>query len=1268
MRKQLLIAIFTLLQLVVVSQVVVPVELVYSEITNQPTRHSEVNYITFDGAQNTFEFGSFPAYYYEVDLPGEYFNCEIEIDEILSDTLSEVQSNLLTDNDLVGINYKHSIVYSGTTARIFVLPFKWSESQNKIIRLTKFNLFVDYIPVGEQSLDFAIINDYASESVLNSGIWVKMGILKTGVHKLTHADIENMGFNPSQLDVNKIGVFGNYTGLLPETNNKARLDDLQENSIIISGIEDGSFDTDDFILFYAQAATTWAYNPFLGRFNHTNNIYSDTIYYFFTPDKGTAKPIDKLDGTGFEPTQFVTNFTDYAVHERDYENMISSGKEWFGERLTGDTLEREFSFSFPNSTKTDPVYINMDIIARSFVDSYYDLYINDEIISDSTKIRFISTTLGIFARKSNSTLTFYAESDDIVVKIKYYSEDANSIAWLDFIELNAERKLLFEEGQMNFCNPHTAAAGNITQFDITQASDTDVVWDITDIHNPKDVIYTVGDDMVYFTLPTDSIKKFLIFDDSDYYSPVSYENVPNQNLHGITSVNFVIIRPDMFESEAEVLANIHRTHDGLTTICVSPQQIYNEFSSGSQDITGIRDFMRMLYKKGAFGDERAYLQLFGDASFDYKHRIHENTNIVPTFESQESLRETGSFVTDDYFGLLDDNEGASASGNLNIGIGRFPISTNEEADAIVNKILNYIKKDATVMGDWRTNICFIADDGNQNLHLNQAEGLVSIADTLHEGIGINKIFLDAYKKVTVPGGFRYPDVNKKINKQMAEGALILNYTGHGGLIGWSDEIVLDVPMINAFDNFDNLPLVITATCEFSRFDDPEFTSAGEYVFLNDHGGAIALLTTTRLAYAHANYIVNRRIYTNLISCDEDGSVPRLGDLVRLSKIPSNDNYLNFVLLGDAALTLAYPHYKVGTIEERSGGSDVSDTIHALSFVNVSGEITDAAGLVISDFNGYVYPKIVDKASLYTTLGNDGTSYPTDFYLFDKVLYDGKVEVINGEFQFEFMVPKDISYNYGYGKIRYYALDTVNFVDAWGAYDKLYIGGIDEDAEVDDIGPEIELYLNNNNFNTGDIVTSSPVMLTYIRDNHGVNSTGNGLGRDIVMTIDNDYSNPVIMNEYFSMDINSFKSGKIVYPFENLEQGLHTLSIKAWDLLNNSSEKTIEFIVDDAGDIRLTKVLNYPNPFYDYTRFEFDHNKDGAVIDVVIRIYDIVGNFVIELAGNNNNGANSLELITWDGRNESGDMVSPGIYIYTIEVRDNYENITVQQQKLFKINR
>ncbi len=1255
------------MNLLVTAQVVVPVSLQYNSIITQKTTHFDLSYISFNESQNNFEFGAFPVYYYEVELPAKYFGCEIEIEAILSDTLSTSVSNILTDNDLVGFDYKYLISYLETTAQIYVLPFKWNISHDEIIKLTEFNLLIDFVPVVEQVSSPLKSRSYATESVLSSGRWIKMGITNTGVHKITYSDLENMGVSPSQLDVNKIGLFGNYNGVLPESNNLPCIDDLQENSIFVSGVEDGSFDVDDFILFYAQSATTWSYNPFMADFMHQNNIYTDTTYYFFTPDMGTAKPISELDGVGLQPNRFVTTFSDYAVNENDTENLISSGRDWYGESFTIDTIEREFTFSFPNIYSNEPIKLKLELAARAFSNSYYDVYANDILLSDSTKIRFITAALGIYARNSSSSLTFSTNEDIIKIKIVYYSDDPNAIAWLDYITLNVERNLIFDGGQMKFCNPNSSSLGYITQFDVEKANGNNTVWDISDIHNPQKVIYSVGDNMISFTLPTDSLKTFVIFDNSNYYQPVSYEEVQNQNLHQISDVNFIIVHPNMFKEEAEILANIHREHDGLTTLCVSTQQIYNEFSSGSQDISSIRNFMKMLYNKGAFGDEHAYLLLFGDASFDYKYRVHENTNLVPTYEAHESLRLTSSFVTDDYYGLLDDNEGVGASGNLDIGIGRFPISTKEEAMSTINKIVSYINKDELVMRDWRTEICFVADDQDNNLHFNQAQGLVSIADTLHKGIAINKVYLDAYNKITVPGGNRYPDVSAKISQQIDKGALIINYTGHGGVLGWSKEHVLDVPMINGFDNYDNLPLIITATCEFSRFDDPEFTSAGEYFFLNKKGGAIALLTTTRPAYAHANYVVNRRIYTNLLQC-EDGSKPRLGDLVRISKIPSHDNYLNFVLLGDPALRLAYPEHDVVTNTNVSNVVSVTDTIQALSVVNVSGEIHNYDGQLVSDFNGYLYPKVIDKATLYTTLGNDGSSFPADFYLFDKILFEGKTEIINGKFAFEFMVPKDIAYNYGYGKINYYALDTINLVDAWGAFDDMYIGGIDEDAVVDDIGPDIKLYLNKDSFQSGDVVTSSPVLLSYISDDNGINSTGNGVGRDMVMVIDNDYSNSIIMNNYFYMDVNSYKSGKIVYPFNKLSKGSHTLMIKAWDLQNNSSEKTIEFIVDDNVEIHLTEVLNYPNPFENETRFEFAHNKNGSILEAIIRIYNIVGEFVIELPSNNFEGTNESGIIIWNGKNQNGEVVAPGIYVYTIELKDSYGNVTVQQQKLFKINK
>lgn len=1263
MNRTILIIIIALCTSSLFAQIEKKVVIDYQFVEAQNKDGFTLTFVTFDDAQRMRSTSSLPIYTAIFEKPDELFGYDVDIVEILADTFSLKKSLAIADNDLITSEYKTFVAYKGSDAQLSVFPMKRDLVTNRIIALTKFDIIAHIIPVAPSKLEKSFSHTYANSSVLSEGTWIKMGVTERGIHKLTYSDIEKMGFSPEQLDMKTIGVFGNYNGLLPESNSKPKIDDLQENSIFISDGGDGSFNTDDYILFYAQSPTTWTYNPFTGRFFHSTNIYADTVCYFFTTDRGSAKQIQEVDGTINNPTRYCSEFTDFMVHDKEDVNLISSGKKWYGEKFYGDTLSREFYFNIPDLNDDEPIYVGIELVGRAFSDSYYDVYVNDQLVSDSSKIRYVTTGGGIYARESSTDLTCYPGSEDVTVRIVYYSDDENAAAWLDYIEVNALRNLEFSGNQMVYSNPRFSASGNITEYSISNTNDGDMVWEITDIHNPRLVKSSYDNGVISYTLPTDSLLTFVISNGEEYYSPVEYISVQNQNLHAISNVNFVVIRPDNFSAEAERLADIHRTNDNMSVVTVSPQQIYNEFSSGSQDISAIRNFMKMLYDKGAFNNERIYLLLFGDASFDYKHRIHENTNIVPTYESEESLRETGSFVTDDYFGLLDDDEGANVDGELDVGIGRFPVSTIEQAEIAVNKIEAYLQRDKKVMRDWRRSICFVADDMDNNLHFNQAEGLASIADTLLSGIAINKIYSDAFKIETVPGGTRYPEVNYKISDQVNDGALIVNYTGHGGLIGWSDEHILDVPMINSYTNIDNMPLVITATCEFSRFDDPELTSAGEYFYINETGGAIALLTTTRVAYAHANYVVNRRIYFNLIKC-EDGLTSRLGDLVRLSKIPSHENYLNFVLLGDPALTLAYPDYQVVT--KIDSASIINDTVKALTLVNVVGEIVDKQNNRVENFNGILYPKVIDKAGVYSTLGNQGNSYPAEFELYNKFLFEGKISITEGEFSFDFMVPKDISYNYGFGRIDYYALDTVNYVDAWGSYEELLLGGLNNDAIIDDHGPEIDLYMNDNTFTSGDVVTSNSVLLAFLSDDNGVNCTGNGIGRDIVMTIDKNSANPIILNGYYDVELNSYTSGKIVYPFENLSEGLHVLTIKAWDLQNNSTEETIEFTVDNNANIKLFDVKCVPNPFVGSTSFEFKHNKSGSSFRTFVRIFDSDGNFVVELSTGEEYSETGYLL--WDGTNAFGSVVDPGMYVYTIEVIDNYGNISIQQQKIIKINR
>ena len=1270
MKNLYYIILLLLLPLFQYGQVEIPVQINWNGISTQSTvKGLEVKTISFDNNIHKYRFGALPVYTTNVSLPAEYFGCELDFKVISADTLTVNESISLTDSDLLEGEILWYVEYDDLMAKIYVVPMMRIQQEEKIQIIQKFEISVDFVPIEERENIKSREVFYTDNSVLSSGDWYKIGIVQSGIHKITYSDLQSIGIDPSGLDLTKIGIFGTYDGMLNELNSVSRPDDLTEDAIMIMGEDDSLFDENDYILFSAKSAVTWKYNAFSSRFDHKNNIYTDTTYYFLTTTEGTGKRIAVIPGSGPQPTYTVDEFSDYDVHDKDLENLIYSGKEWFGERFSGDTLERTFSFHFPNKFDESPVYLNFEIIGRSFTNAYYQVYANETLLIDSTLLLKVSSSGGIYARRSSKTVTFFTEEDQIDIKVKFLTDDVTARAWLSYIELNVVRDLKYDGGQMNFRDPLSAAAGNVTRFNIRDASSDVMIWDITDHHNPLNIDYIQDIDYMYYVVPTDSLREFIIAGQETFHSPVSYEMVQNQNLHNISSVDMIIISYASFLGQANRLANIHESVDGMNVLVVTPDLIYNEFSSGSQDVSAIRDFMRMLYERGSFSADykSGYLLLFGDASFDYKHRIHENTNFVPTYESKESLRLTGSFATDDFFGLLDEDEGGNSSGELDIGIGRFPVTTVEEAETAVDKIEQYVSRNFEVMRDWRNQFCFIADDGDNNLHLHQAKQLINIADTLHPGMRINKIFSDAFIKTTVPGGKRFAEVNILINKQVESGTLIINYTGHGGLIGWSEEMILDLPMIHGFANFNNLPLFITATCEFSRFDDPEFTSAGEYVFLNEHGGGIALLTTTRLAYAHANIVVNRRIYEHILE-KVNGELPRLGDLVKLSKIPSDQNYLNFVLLGDPALRLAYPKYEVQTtlINSKPVTND-ADTVRALQEVTVHGKIIYGNGSLIDSFTGFIYPKVFDKPSNYSTLGNDNGSYPEEFQLIDRLLFDGKISVNNGHFEFSFLVPKDISYNYGFGTISYYALDTMNMVDAWGAYEKLLIGGYDESAHIDDNGPVINLYLEDKTFVSGDATSKNPLMLAEISDEQGISYTGYSLGRDIVVVIDNDYANSMIMNEYFNISTDSYQSGSIAYQLERLEPGLHTLSLKAWDLHNNSSEATIDFYVDENADIELSGVLNYPNPFTETTKFDFIHNKSNAWLEVEINIYDINGRFVTSINEQVKTFGFRIIPIQWNGRDDNGNRIAPGVYMYHIIVTDQYGSSALQSQKFIKIN-
>jgi len=545
------------------------------------------------------------------------------------------------------------------------------------------------------------------------------------------------------------------------------------------------------------------------------------------------------------------------------------------------------------------------------------------------------------------------------------------------------------------------------------------------------------------------------------------------------------------------------------------------------------------------------------------------------------------------------------------------------------------------------------------MHLDQTETISNYVDTINKIYNIEKIYFDSYKQLSTPGGSRYPDVTDAINKRVGKGAMFVNYIGHGGELGLSHERVVELSDIKNWSNYYNMPIFITSTCEFSRFDDPAIISAGMDVFLNSGGGGVALFTTTRLAYAQSNFNLNYSFFQNVFKKMPNGKYPRLGDAVRIAKSNTGISVNNkmFSIFGDPALEFCLPKYLIKTTSK-------PDTIKALNKVTIQGEITDSNNTIISNFNGIVYPTVFDKYTKISTLGQDQNSEVTEFNQQNSILYKGKASVTNGHFSFTFVVPKDIAYQYGKGKLSYYACTQNN--DARG-YDKdIIIGGSNKNAPMDAIGPNINLYLNNDKFIFGGITSENPVLLAYVTDSNGINTVGNGIGHDIVAILDDNAESPIILNEFYEADLNNYQKGTIRYQLSKLEEGKHTLKLKVWDAYNNSSETYVEFVVAKSSQIQLEHVLNYPNPFTTHTSFYFEHNQPCCDLEVQIKIFTVSGKLIktISKTIDTDGFRTNLDEITWDGLDDYGDKLGKGVYIYHLRVKASNGSIVEKYEKLF----
>lgn len=1131
------------------------------------------------------------------------------------------------------------------------VPIRTNPSSGQLEKLISFDLKIT--PRKERSSRSGGSREFAGTSVLGSGDWYKIGVTEDGVYKITYNTLAALGIDMSTVNPTNIRIFGNGGGMLPYNNASFRHDDLQENAIYVEGEGDGVFNGNDYILFYAQGPHTWKQTGSV--FSHQFNLFSDTAYYFISPNYfgAPAKRVSPAVAPGSASTT-VTQFDGRDFYERDVFNLINSGRNWYGENFNV-TTSYNFEFNFPNIVSTQQARLKTNLAARTIgASSSFSITVSGQA-SDFKTINGVSAGYtNQFANTTISELLYTPTANRQTISIDFTKGNSSGIGWLDYIEIQARRQLIMAGSQMMFRD--LASVGNgPARFVLGGWNNTIRVWDITDPTTVEAMVMQNGE----FIAPTDSLKEFIAFADENYKTPYRVGKVENQNLHAMGVAELTIVAPRMFLNQAEELAEIHRNVDNMTVNVVEDEMIYNEFSSGAQDITAIKDFMRMFYERAGADTTQMpqYLLLFGDGSYDLKDRVSGNTNILPSYHSANSLLPTQSYVSDDYFGLLDATEGDAVTDVIDLGVGRFPINTVAQAQNAVNKVREYY--DNKTLGPWRTYLAFIGDDEDGAVHMKQADSIAVKVKAGHEEFNIDKIYFDAFQQVSTPGGERYPDVNASIQARMDQGALVLKYIGHGGELGWGHERVLEVPEINSWENRCNQPLFLTATCEFSRYDDPKRTSAGEYVFLNSRGGGIALLTTTRLVYSTPNFEIANAFADVAYSRDVNGNFPRLGDITRLTKVigDKNVNSRNFTLLGDPALQLAYPQHSVVTTQ-------IPDTLRALEKVTITGYVADYKGNKLTDFNGRLYPVVFDKSKRVETLNNDGVGKFV-FDLQESILFKGKASVRNGEFTFTFVVPKDVSFLEGQGRISYYAENGIT--DAFGAFEGFVIGGVADNIEPDDTPPVVELYMNNQDFVYGGLTSEDPDLFAIVFDSNGINTVGNGIGHDIIAVLDENTSNSIVLNEYYESALDSFQQGTIRYPFDQLSEGNHTLRLKVWDVHNNSAEAQTEFVVANNAELALEHILNYPNPFTTNTAFYFEHNQPGQNLNVRIQVFTVSGKLVKIIDGSFLSNGFRVGPIQWDGRDDYGDKIGKGVYVYKLQVTAPSGDSVDEFEKLVILN-
>lgn len=1195
-------------------------------------------------------------------------------------SLSDISSPLIVTSD-------PGITRGKVISALSINIARYDKQNTQILEKLRIRIYKD----GDQITPQRQRISSSSSSIFESGSWYKIPIRENNIYALDSDYLQELGLDPSSINPENIQIWGTGGYQLPEENNAPR-PNFTQIPILVEGESDGSFNADDRVIFFANSPNRVIRES--GSYRHELHPYSEQNFVFLTIGQEEGERLTAINNN-LNPSGTVSTFRDFIWKEEELfkvEEGIKSGRNWLGKRFETSSdgiLVSILTDTLAGLIPGQPIEISGQFVNRSTSSASFQIQMNgSEVtnlsISQSGSYSSSEGRAGV-ARTFSESINNIPEDDIITMRAAYNHNASGSNGYFDWIRITAVRELIAQNDLLYFYSPENGSSNELAEYQLSGFNNEPLVMDVTDVTSPKLLSGSYSEGNFSFNYRSGDDLQFIA--QSNFQTPSIGEAVLPQNISSLSEYpDYIIVTTPDFMEYAQELASYRTQSDGLTPVVVTQEQIMNEFSGGVTDPVAIRDYVKFLYDR-ALADGREpprYLLLFGDTTFDYKGIIDTGfNNHIVTYQSEESLHRTASYATDDFFGLLDDIEGdldINGSGEtpdshlLDIGIGRISAQTRTEAAIAVQKIKDYENPANT--GSWQNLFTFAADDDfpdvqrNRDLHVLNADETAERMNIIEPGIRLKKIYEFAYPEEITGSGREVPEATREFINTLNNGTLVLNYSGHGNEQTLSDENLFRSEYIPSLSNRNRLAVLVTATCQFGRYDDIDAQSGAEKLFFASNGGVIAAFTTTRVVYtgqgitARNNFGLNVALSQQMIQRNSGNMPLRFGDIYRETKntminsstVISTRNSKKFILIGDPATKFRLPEYRseiTSVNDYTESGQDTVLTIRALDQVTLSGQIQDLAGNPLSSFNGEATVTVLD-ANRMVNLPSDrewvqqNNCYLTDcrYSVENDVLFRGKAVIQGGQFNSTFIIPKDISFSDSTGRIIAFAESEGQ--TAGGSFTKIRFNGINENAENDGTGPKLDIFLNDERFVNGNLVNSSPNLIIELEDQSGINTTGTGVGHEIIATIDTNPQQSFVLNEFYEGSLNDYTRGRIEYPLDELPEGSYSLKVRAWDVHNNFSEDEIFFEVASSEELSVRNVYNYPNPMNNATRFTFEHNQPGTPLDVSVRIFTLSGKPVQQIE-NQLITTSSYASISWDGRDRDHNRLGNGTYIYVLRV-------------------